>query len=140
MDPRNLDIQQLLPHRPPMVMVDRLVSVKEDEATSVFLVKPENIFVEKGLFREEGVLENMAQTAAALNGFRELEGGGSVLNGYIGGVKDLEILSLPSVGQELVTVVKELHRVMGAVVLSARCTVGNRSVARCGLKVFMELK
>lgn len=137
-DPRKLDILDLLPHRHPMVMVDRLVRVTNDEATSVFLVRPENILAEKGLFSEEGVLEHMAQTAAALNGFKQLAHGGSVKNGYIGGIKDLEVFALPAVGQELTTVARELHRVMGAVVLSAECRTAGQVVARCQLKVFIE--
>ena len=134
--PEQIGILELIPQRAPMVMVDRLVKVGEGSATSEFVVRSENIFVEKGLFREEGVLENIAQTAAAMNGYRELTEGGHVGNGYIGGVKNLEVLFLPRIGETVTTMVTETHRVMDASVLNGESRVGDRVVARCELKVF----
>ena len=134
--PDQIGILKLIPQRAPMVMVDRLVHVGDRTATSEFEVTNENIFVEKGLFREEGVLENIAQTAAALNGYRSLSEGSRVSNGYIGGVKNLEVLSLPGVGETITTRVIETHRVLDAGILSGESRVGDRVVARCELKVF----
>jgi 3-hydroxyacyl-[acyl-carrier-protein] dehydratase len=136
-NPGKLDILELIPQRPPMVMIDRLVSVDSQQARSVFLIGSENIFVQKGLFREEGVIENIAQTAAALNGYREKIGGGSVGKGYIGGLKDLEVHDLPRIGEELTTEVTEIHNVMGVGVLYGECRAGNRLVARCEMKVYI---
>jgi predicted hotdog family 3-hydroxylacyl-ACP dehydratase len=132
------DILLLIPQRPPFVMVDRLLEVEEASATSEFEVRSENILVEKGLLQETGVIENIAQTAAAMNGYHALSADSEVKNGYLGGIKDLEILSLPEVGETITTLVEELHNVMGASIVRAESRVGERVLARCEMKVFMD--
>ncbi len=133
-----IDILDLIPQRPPFVMVDRLVSAGNNHAESVFTVSSENIFVEGAFFQESGLIENMAQTAAAFQGYHALAGRKEIKNGYIGGIKNLEIKFLPSVGEQLTTVITEEHRVMGASVLTAASRIGERVVATCELKVFIQ--
>lgn len=132
------DILQLIPQRPPFVMVDRLHSVQESEATSVYLVTSDSLFVREGLFRESGLIENIAQTAAAMNGYHAMTGGVDVKNGYIGGIKNLEINFLPAVGDQITTRVVEEHRVMGASIVVGEAMAGGRVAATCEMKVFME--
>lgn len=133
-----IDILDLIPQRPPFVMVDRLVWAGENRAESVFAVSSENIFVEGALFQESGLIENIAQTAAAFQGYRARAGREEIKNGYIGGIKNLEIKFLPSVGEQLKTVINEEHRVMGASVFTGESRVGERVVATCEFKVFIQ--
>lgn len=134
----HMDILELIPQRAPFVMINKLVSVQGRSATSVFQVTEENIFVNEGLFQESGLIENIAQTAAAMNGYHALVGGGAVKNGYIGGIKNLEIKSLPEVGNLLTTVVKEEHNVMNTSIIIGEIRVGDQPVATCEMKVFLE--
>jgi predicted hotdog family 3-hydroxylacyl-ACP dehydratase len=133
-----IEVQDLIPQRSPFVMIDRLVHVSENSATSEFEVLEKNILVNKGLFRESGVIENIAQTAAAMNGYNVMAGGSEVKNGYIGGIKNLDILSLPKVGETVTTKVTEEHRVMGASVIRGESSVGIRVIAKCEMKVFLD--
>ena len=66
-----------IPQKPPMVMVDRLTGVVDNVTTTNFLIRDDNIFCEKGEFREPGLIENMAQTAAAGTGARARRAGGA---------------------------------------------------------------
>jgi 3-hydroxymyristoyl/3-hydroxydecanoyl-(acyl carrier protein) dehydratase len=129
------DILELIPQRPPFVMVDRLVSVEGRSATSVFLVKEGNIFVKQGRFQESGLMENIAQTAAAMEGFRARSGGGELKNGYIGGIKNLEINALPAVGTVLTTVVTESNFVMNTSIVNGQVMAGDQVIARCEMKI-----
>ena len=65
------DILQFIPQRHPFVMVDELLYADEEKATANFTVTTENIFCEDGFFSEAGLLENIAQTVAAANGYNE---------------------------------------------------------------------
>jgi predicted hotdog family 3-hydroxylacyl-ACP dehydratase len=123
------EVKELIPQRPPMVMIDQLISFGEDEAVTELMIRKENIFTHKGLFREAGVLENIAQSAAAWKGFLNRQEGHEVQKGYIGGIKNLEIQALPEIGEVLETRVRVEHRVMGAIVLSADCRSGSRIIA-----------
>ena len=107
------DILPLIPQRPPFVMISKLLYSDERITRTSFLVTEENVFVEKGLFREPGLMENIAQTAAARAGYIARSGNLPVQVGYIGAVKNLEIGGLPGTGDELVTeiMIKDQDRI-----------------------------
>ena len=70
MQSADFDIQDLIPQRPPMVMIDKLTEAGEISATGELKVHESNLFCENGLFRETGLIEFIAQTAAAFTGYR----------------------------------------------------------------------
>ena len=57
------NIVDLIPQKPPMVMVGQLISHDNVSTISAFSLNKENIFCEKGFLSEAGIIENMAQTA-----------------------------------------------------------------------------
>lgn len=134
----NIDIQDLIPQRAPMLMVSGLVSASDKSLTSSLHVEEGNIFVENGVLRENALIENIAQTAAALNGYRAILEGGAVKNGYIGSIKKLEIKSLPKVGKTLNTVVAEIHNVMDTSIILGEVRDGDVLIARCEMSVFIQ--
>jgi len=80
-----------IPQKPPMVMVDRLTGVVENVTTTTFLIRDDNIFCENGELREPGLIENMAQTAAAGTGARTGDSAAEAPAGIIGGIRSLII-------------------------------------------------
>jgi predicted hotdog family 3-hydroxylacyl-ACP dehydratase len=132
------DIRELIPQRDPFVMITRLVSVEGRTATSELEVRRENIFVKEGCLQESGLMENMAQTAAALNGILARLEGETVKFGYIGGIKNLKIHSLPGEGSCLTTVVSEFARVMNASVVNCEVHLGGEVIAECEMKLFIQ--
>ena len=63
------DIKNFLPQKDPIVMVDCIL---ENDATSIktsFTPGIDNIFASNGCFSESGLVENMAQSAAAKAGY-----------------------------------------------------------------------
>jgi len=134
----NTDILRLIPQREPMVMVSGLLSSDENGMTTFLLLEENNIFIQNGRFRENGLIENIAQSAAAMNGYRSLMDGEPVKNGYIGGIKNLEIFALPETGQRLTTRVKETNNVMGASIIEGEIYCNEQLLAKCEMKVFMQ--
>ena len=102
---REIDIQELLPQRPPILMVDRLLSADDKRAETELLVRTDNIFVENGTLKTYALIENMAQTCAAQLGFADVyvNGKKDVRIGYIGAVKRMQIENSPRVGETLRT-------------------------------------
>lgn len=134
----DIDIESLIPQREPMLMVSGLHSASDKSITTWFQVEPGNIFVEKGKFRESGLIENIAQTAAALNGYRARLGGEPVKNGYIGALKNLKIFYLPEVGVRLTTSVEETHQVLDASIILGEVKAADQLIARCEMKIFIQ--
>ena len=120
-----------------MVMVDRLVEVGNGTTVTAFLIREDNVFCEQGEFREPGLIENMAQTAAAGVGSKPGNSGGKAPLGFIGGIRNLKITGFPKVGQEITTHITVLHEVFEATIVQGEVFLGDRLIAGCELKIFL---
>ena len=129
-------ILSLIPQRPPFVMVDSLLSATENVSRTQFTVKEDNVLVEAGQLTEAGLLENMAQTAAAGAGYVAAKNGSAVAVGYIGAVKNLEIFALPAVNDELTTEVTITDTIFNTTVVAGKVWRGTELIASAELKIF----
>ncbi len=126
-----------IPQKPPMVMVDRLVEIVDKTTVTSFRIRPDNVFCENGLFREPGLIENMAQTAAAGVGAKPGNSGEKAPLGFIGGIRNLKIDGFPKIGQEIITRVTVLHEVFDATIILGEVFLDERLIASCELKIFL---
>ena len=138
MDVDALDIRELIPQREPFIMLDGVLAVKEKGLRSFFVVRAGNVLVKEDSLRESGLIENIAQTAAAMNGYAARMEGTPVKLGFIGGIKNLEIFALPQLGNRLETEVEEIHFVMNTSIIIGRVWCEGRLMASCEMKVFMQ--
>ena len=110
---RNVDCQEeiarlpfpageIIPQEPPMRVIDTLVAAGDRSGTVSVTVSDEMPFVgADGVLAETAYLEMMAQSMAALNGFKEMGAPPSSSEGYLVGVQELEILEKARVGDSL---------------------------------------
>jgi 3-hydroxyacyl-[acyl-carrier-protein] dehydratase len=126
-----------IPQKPPMVMVDRLLECSGEVTVTSFLIRDDNIFLEDDEFREPGLIENMAQTAAAGAGAGPGADEKEARVGFIGGIRNLKIVGFPKVGQEVRTRVTLLHNVFDASIVQGEVFLGDRVIASCELKIFL---
>lgn len=135
-------LQQLIPQKPPMVMIDSLISCEERVTTTELTILSDNVFVENNLFAEPGIIENIAQTAAAGVGYRisqmKQSEDAKIPVGYIGAVKNLIIHFLPEVGSEIRTRVSIENNVLDATVIRGEVTQQSRMVAEAEMKIFLK--
>ena len=132
------DIQSLIPQRPPFVMIDKLLSVGEAFIRTGLNIKSDNIFVEDGEFKEPGLVENIAQTAAARAGYISRTENKPVLVGYIGAVKNLEIFSLPKTGDELITEISIENQIFDVTIITGKITCNETVLAQCKIKIYIN--
>ncbi len=132
------DIITLIPQRPPFVMVDELLWNNERAACTSFQVEAGNIFVENGGFTEPGLVENIAQTAAARAGYVARLSDQPVQVGYIAAIKNLAIYALPQLKDQLITEVTELSRVFNVLLVKGRITCRESLLAECEMKIFIS--
>ena len=77
-------ILNLIPQRPPIVMVDSFFGIEENHSYSGLTVTADNIFCETRKLQEAGIIEHIAQSAAARIGFLYTRQGEKVPLGFIG--------------------------------------------------------
>ena len=130
-------ILELIPQKPPMVMVGKLHSTGDGKTVTSLIIREDNLFCENGVFLEAGLIENMAQTAAAGVGYHA-----SILKkappvGFIGGVKNLKIHARPVVGDEIITTITVEHQVFDATVAMGVIAMNGQTMAEGELKIFL---
>jgi 3-hydroxymyristoyl/3-hydroxydecanoyl-(acyl carrier protein) dehydratase len=132
----NINILDLLPQRPPFVAIDRMVHFDTVVTVTCLKILDSSIFVENGLFTENGIIENIAQTCAARMGYinKNLQSG-SVKIGFIGSIKNLVIEELPRVGDELKTTIEVVSEVFAITLVNANVKVADKLVASCEMKI-----
>ncbi|MDP4281174.1 MAG: hydroxymyristoyl-ACP dehydratase [Bacteroidota bacterium] len=132
-------ITRYIPQRPPMVMIGNLVSSENGKTVTSLKIREDNIFCSEGLFREAGIIENIAQTAAAGNGYLCSLEGKTPPVGFIGGIRRLTIYSLPEAGDEIFTEVILDNVVMNASLVTGRVQNKGEIIAECEMKIFLDV-
>jgi predicted hotdog family 3-hydroxylacyl-ACP dehydratase len=131
------DITELIPQKPPFVMVDQLIFVDEEITRTTFTVQADNVLTENGVFSEAGLIENIAQTAAAGAGYKAMQQNEPVKAGFIGAIKDLEIFGLPKIGQLLETEVHIENQVFNVTIVTGKVACAGKLLAQCEMKIFI---
>lgn len=133
------NITQFLPQRHPFILVDKLRFCNEEETNSSFLVPESHIMVKDNKLTAGGLVENMAQTAAAGTGYLGLLNNEDVKRGYIGAIKNLNIYKLPDVGTMLFTRTTSINKVLNVNIIKGDIhdKIGFK-YAECEMKIFLE--
>ena len=93
---------EIIPQKSPMKVIDKLIKVAERCADVYVTIKKDMPFVgEDGIVDDAIYLEMMAQSIAALNGFKQIGMSESVPEGFLLGAKNFEILKKSRVGDKL---------------------------------------
>ena len=132
------DILTLIPQRWPFVMIDELISSNDDVTYTKFLVRPENVLVNDGVLSEAGLVENIAQTAAARAGYMAQQLGKPMQPGFIGAVKNLQIFTLPIVGDTIETEVKIENQIFDVTIIKGTISCKGATTAQCEMKIFIQ--
>lgn len=119
-------------------MIDDVVEVTETETRTRFTVREGHLFVDGGVFTEPGLIENMAQTAAAGTGWKAAQQQQPAPVGFIGAVKNFEVKALPAVGDTIVSAVTMLHQVMNAHIVQATVSLNQEVIAEAEFKIFLQ--
>jgi len=136
MEFEKISILDLLPQRPPFVMVDALTHFDQVVTRTRLQVVTDSIFVENGKLTASGVIENIAQTCAARMGYiNKFLAADTVKLGFIGAIKNFVIEELPKVGDTLNTTVEVVSEVFALTLVNAKVEVNGKIVASCEMKI-----
>lgn len=133
----NEQIFDLIPQRPPMVMVDTVFEADDHAICAALTVTEDNIFCCNGCLEETGLVEHIAQTAAALAGYETVSQHLPPRLGFIGEVKNFEWHELPRVGQTVQSSLEVIAKMAGVTLVQATTTLDNRPIASCQMKIFL---
>ena len=127
----------ILPQRPPFVIISQLLHYDDDVTVTRFSITADNLFCQDGCLLASGLVENIAQTCAARIGYiNKYILHRDVNIGYIGAIRNMQILQLPRVGETVETRIEilessfglslahgEIHRTDGVLVAQAEMKI-----------------
>lgn len=132
------DIKKLLNQRDPILMVNSLEELSENECSAELTIASSNFFCVDGKFTEPGLIEHIAQSASAFVSYRAINyhGAQNPPVGYIGEVKKFALLGeLPIAGATIETKISIQSEVMNVTMFSAESCVEGKVVATCQMKL-----
>lgn len=132
------NILDLIPQRAPIVMVDEFLGIDNNVSKTRFTVREENIFVDNNQLSECGLIEHIAQSAAARVGFIFKNNQQPIPIGYIGSVNNFELIKMPQVGDNISTTIEIIQEVFNITLIKASCCIGDEEIASCKMKIFLE--
>ena len=130
-------IKDFIPQKDPFVMIDTLYECSEKFVKTGFTPPSNSIFSENGLFTEPGLIENMAQSAAAGTGYYYTQQNKEIPVGFIGAIKDFQLVELPAINRPLITEINVVAEVMNASVIKADIKSEGKIIASCEMKIFI---
>lgn len=131
-------ISNFIPQRAPLIMVHNLLEAGDDYAITQLQIEADNFFVSDGLFREPGLVENIAQSAAVQLGFQCAQEKVPVPMGFITAIKDLEVFSLPALNSVITTMVKITNKVFDVTLIEGKVEQEGRVVCSCEMRIFVK--
>ena len=133
-----VDILELIPQRPPFIMVDRLLHFDRIVTTSEFAIREDNIFIEGDEIQPEGLVENIAQTCAARIGYLNLMNKESVRLGFIGAVRNLTILGTPKIGETIETTITVKEEIFQMTLVDAEIRLNGSVIVNAEMKIALS--
>lgn len=132
---QDIAITTLIPQRPPFVMVDRVLNCDLSDAVIEFEVREDNIFLDDGMLAPAGIIENMAQACAARMGCINRMRGEVVKIGFIGDIRNCDIMRQPRCGETLTTYVHIVEDVFNMTLAEVCSKVNDETIASARVKI-----
>ena len=135
MDWQSIPITDLIPQRPPFVMVDKVLSCDNTDAITEFVVREDNIFLDDMKLSPAGIIENMAQSCAARMGCISRLSSGPIKIGFIGDIRDCTIQRQPDCHETLTTHVEVIEEVFNLTLANVETKVADEVIASARMKI-----
>jgi predicted hotdog family 3-hydroxylacyl-ACP dehydratase len=128
----------LIPHRTPMRLVDTLLSVQEGCGVTESVLPRTSIMADgEGRLDEVAFMEMIAQSYAALKGYMDLVDGKPAGEGFLVGVRHLEITRRAYAGDRLLTSIRTVTSIGGFAVVEGSVTRGDETIASGIIKLWL---
>ncbi len=131
-------LEELLPQRQPMIMVNALVYYDKKSLVSELTISEENIFVADGFLSETGLLEHIAQSVALHTGYTGYLEQKPTKEGYIGAIKKAELLTTPAVNETIETEIEIIHEAIGITLVKTTTKLEQEVIATTEMKTMLK--
>ena len=132
------NLEDIMPHRPPMLLLRRLLAVDANGATAEARFDSDSPFARPGGLLDEAVhFELMAQTFAAFMAVRHAREGTRAGAGYLTSLRDVAILGAAWLGDSLRVTIRLVGEVEGFFIVRGEVTRNTEKLAEGQVTIFL---
>jgi 3-hydroxyacyl-[acyl-carrier-protein] dehydratase len=136
-----MPVERLIPHRMPMRLVDTLLSFHEGGGVTESVLPRSSVMADpEGKIHEVAFMELIAQSYAAFKGYQDLLEGKPPNEGFLVGVRHLEITGRAYAGERLLTSIRTVTSFGGFAVVEGNVARGDEPVASGVIKLWLVEK
>jgi predicted hotdog family 3-hydroxylacyl-ACP dehydratase len=130
--------ERLIPHRRPMQLIETLEAFDGEAGTVSAVVAAGNPLLEEdGALAEVALLELLAQSFAAVQGYADSFSGQPPRQGFLVGVRKVSFLVRPRLGDHLKITVRVIARLEGFAVVEGSVRRGDALLAEGSIKLWI---
>lgn len=137
-DISSVNVLDLIPQRPPFIMIDCLTHFDPVITSSRFTVYDNNLFFNEGRLLASGLIENIAQTCAARIGYINRLSNEVIKLGFIGAVRNLKIYKTPLAGDTIYTTITVKEEVFQMTLVDAVVKLNDETIAEAEMKIALS--
>lgn len=137
-DISSVNVLDLIPQRPPFIMIDCLTHFDSVITSSRFTVRDNNLFFSEGRLLASGLIENIAQTCAARIGYINRLSNEVIKLGFIGAVRNLKIYKTPLAGDTIYTTITVKEEVFQMTLVDAVVKLNDETIAEAEMKIALS--
>lgn len=131
-------LEDVMPHRPPMLLLRRLLDVGDNGASAEARFDSDSPFARLGGVVDEAAhFELMAQTFAAFMAVRHAREGTRAGAGYLASLRDVAILGAARLGEALRVTVRLVGEVEGFFVVQGEVARNSQKLAEGQVMIFL---
>lgn len=133
------EISTLIPHRPPMLLVDEVVRIEEKKGVVRAVIKDGHLFLrDDGTLLPEVYCELIAQGFGACEAVRRLQQGQSIDGGgYLASIRDFQLFHPARVGEELLICSEKIDACFGTHIVRGEVFCNGKRLAQATVYIYM---
>ena len=105
------------------------------DAVTEFVVREDNIFLDNMTLAPTGIIENIAQSCAARMGCINMQQEESVKLGFIGDIRNCQIIRRPKCHEKMTTYVNIIEDIFNLTLASVTVKVGDEVISTARIKI-----
>ena len=132
-------VTSLIPHRPPMLLVSRVLDVEEKTGSAEAPIKENHLFLRQdGTLLPETCCELIAQGYGVCEAYRRTQKGLTIEGGgYLATLRDMEVFAPARVGDVLTVRTEKMDECFGTYIVRGEVFCNEQKLAQATVYIFM---
>ena len=137
MNLENFNLKDYMMHKPPMLLVDKVLEESAKKAKTSFFVKSDCIFLDgNNILSRAALIEVAAQSFAAADIYQRTVSSRKLVKGFLVSVRDFKFTGNAAAGDEIICDIEETNEIAQLHIVEAKLSVNGTAIASGEVRIF----